>query len=186
MFSLSIVAIVLAYTWLIAPIAPHSAVAVPALLVIGLAVSRALKTSEWGVDGGAFIPALWRAALLTMGGVAVMYGASRRLGTWNHLDNGWAQLAVLVPWGLGQQFALHTVFLREAQRTVPRTAGLTLDRTRSPAAGVKPRLVAAVAFAALHLPNPFLTVATFVGALGWCWIYDRYPNVLPLALSHAV
>jgi hypothetical protein len=27
---------------------------------------------------------------------------------------------------------------------------------------------------------------TFVGALGWCTIYDRHPNVLPLALSHAV
>jgi hypothetical protein len=26
---------------------------------------------------------------------------------------------------------------------------------------------------------------TFVGAIGWCAIYDRYPNVIPLALSHA-
>ncbi len=173
MFSLSILATVLAYTWLLAPIAPHSAVAVPVVLVIVLAASRALKTGEWGMDGGAFVPALWRAALLTLAGGAVMYVASTRLGMWNDLDNGWIQLAVLVPWGLGQQFALQTVFLREAQRTFP------ADRFR-------PRLVAAAAFAALHLPNPFLTLATFAGAVGWCWIYDRYPNVLPLALSHAV
>ena len=23
-------------------------------------------------------------------------------------------------------------------------------------------------------------------ALAWCWIYDRHPNMLPLALSHAL
>ena len=27
---------------------------------------------------------------------------------------------------------------------------------------------------------------TFAGALAWCWIYDRHPNLLPLALSHAL
>ena len=79
--------------------------------------------------------------------------------------------AALVPWGLGQQFALHTVFLREAQTTVSRPAGIW---------------IAAAMFAALHLPNPFLTAMTFAGALAWCWIYDRYPNVLPLSLSHAL
>ena len=27
---------------------------------------------------------------------------------------------------------------------------------------------------------------TFAGALAWCWIYDRHPNLLPLSLSHAL
>ena len=27
---------------------------------------------------------------------------------------------------------------------------------------------------------------TFLGALAWCWMYEHHPNVLPLALSHAV
>ena len=76
-----------------------------------------------------------------------------------------------MPWGLGQQFALHTVFLRESQATVGRTPGIVL---------------AAALFAALHLPNPFLSAMTFAGALAWCWIYDRRPNLLPLALSHAL
>ena len=78
---------------------------------------------------------------------------------------------LLIPWGLGQQFALHTVFLREAQATLSRPAGIWL---------------AALMFAALHLPNPFLTLMTGLGALAWCWIYDRHPNLLPLALSHAL
>ena len=41
-------------------------------------------------------------------------------------------------------------------------------------------------FAALHLPNPFLAAATALAAFAWCWIYDRHPNLAPLALSHAL
>jgi membrane protease YdiL (CAAX protease family) len=78
---------------------------------------------------------------------------------------------VLVVWGGAQQWILQTVILREAQRTTSRRAGVA---------------VAALLFAALHLPNPFLFAVTLGGALGWCAIYDRYPNVLPLALSHAL
>jgi Type II CAAX prenyl endopeptidase Rce1-like len=97
--------------------------------------------------------------------------AGSRLGTWHGPRDPWTSLALLIPWGFGQQFALHTVFLREAQSTVGRAAGIVL---------------AAALFAALHLPNPLLSVMTFAGALAWCWIYDRYPNLLPLALSHAL
>ena len=83
----------------------------------------------------------------------------------------WSSLALLIPWGLGQQFALQTVFLHESRSAVGRTAGICL---------------AAALFASLHLPNPFLSAMTFAGALAWCWIYDRHPNLLPLALSHAL
>ena len=36
------------------------------------------------------------------------------------------------------------------------------------------------------MPNVFLTVMTTLGALIWCGIYDRYPNIVPLAVSHAL
>jgi membrane protease YdiL (CAAX protease family) len=170
-FSILIAAIVLAYTWLLAPVAPRSAAAVPVLLVIGIAVARALQTGEWGLSPAAFPPALWRAAALTAAGAAAISLAGARLATWHDPGDPWTRLALLIPWGLGQQFALQTVFLREAQNTISKSGGI---------------LVAALAFAALHLPNPFLTTATFIGALAWCWLYDRHPNLVPLALSHAV
>jgi membrane protease YdiL (CAAX protease family) len=170
-FSLCILAVVLTFTWVIAPAAPRWATPVVVVVVLGLAIWRAVRTGEWGVRRSALLPALGWAAALTAIGALGIYLAAVRLGTWHSRADPWSNLLVLLPWALGQQFALHTVLLREAQATVSRPAGIWL---------------AALMFAALHLPNPFLTVMTGAGALAWCWIYDRYPNLLPLALSHAL
>jgi hypothetical protein len=170
-FSLAILAIVLAYTWAIDPAAPASVTPVVVALVLALAIRHAARTRDWGLKPAAFVPALWRSALLTAAAALVVYEVGRRLGTWQIRRDPWTTLALLVPWGLGQQFALQTVFLREGQAMAGRPAGI---------------VVAAALFAALHLPNPFLTAMTFAGALAWCWIYDRAPNLLPLALSHAL
>jgi len=45
---------------------------------------------------------------------------------------------------------------------------------------------AAALFALVHAPNVFLILMTGIGALGWCAIYSRYPNFLPLGVSHAL
>src|SRR6185503_7966914 len=151
-------------------VAPQAAPAAVAA-VLALAIWRAARSGDWGVRRSALLPSLAWCAALTAAGVLAIYLAGSRLGTWRPRPDPWGNLLVLIPWGLGQQFALHTVFLREAQATLSRTAGIGL---------------AALMFAALHLPNPFLTVMTGIGALAWCWIYDRYPNLLPMALSHAL
>jgi len=169
-FSLSILAVVLTFTWVVAPIAPQAA-PVAVAVVLALAIARAVRSGDWGVKRTAFLPALAWSAALTAAGVFAVYLAGSRLGTWRPRPDPWSNLLLLIPWGLGQQFALHTVFLREAQATLSRTAGIWL---------------AALLFAALHLPNPFLTVMTGLGALAWCWIYDRHPNLLPMAVSHAL
>jgi membrane protease YdiL (CAAX protease family) len=111
--SVAILATVLVYTWVAAPITPRSMATVAGAIVIAIAIARALKTREWGLAPAAFLPSL---------GLAAVFTASAS---------------------------------------------------------------AALAVAALHLPNPFLTLGTFVAAVAWCWIYERHPNVVPLALSHA-
>jgi len=170
-FSLCILAVVLIFTWLLAPGASQGATAGAVVLVLGLAVGRAVRTGEWGVQRAAFRAALGWSGAVTCASALGIYLAGLRLGTWHDRGDLWINLAALIPWGLGQQFALHTVFLREAQATVGRPGGV---------------LLAALMFAILHLPNPFLTAMTGVGALAWCWIYDRHPNLIPLALSHAL
>src|SRR5262249_9228196 len=132
---------------------------------------RAATASEWGIAGRPFLASLRAATAFTIaaGGPIALVGWLR--GSWHSLPMTATEAAVPFGWTLGQPFALQIVFLRESQGAVRRRAGVAL---------------AAVLFAALHLPNPFLTLATCIAALAWCAIYDRHPNILPLALSHMV
>ena len=82
-FTLSILVVVLAYTWAIEPIAPRWARNVPTALVIVLAVWRAFRTGEWGLERSAFLPALRWAAVLTAAAGLVMSLAGWQLGTWH-------------------------------------------------------------------------------------------------------
>jgi Type II CAAX prenyl endopeptidase Rce1-like len=170
-FTIPIVLVVLGYTWVVEPLASNWVRFVPTVVVIALAVAHAVRTGEWGLSRSAFLPALRWAAALTAAAVLAIGVAGWQLGTWHDRRALLGNLAVLIPWGLGQQFALQTVLLREAQGVVSSRTAIWL---------------AALVFSVLHLPNPFLAPVTFVGALAWCWIYDRYPNVIPLGLSHAV
>ena len=170
-FSLAILAVVLVYTW---GIAPDRA-------ALGGGCANARGARPLGLAGTpqrrVGCQAVRVSAGVAVGGGGDIGGnacnVSRRLAL-RHLARSTRRLEPsggARPWGLGQQFALQTVFLREAQAALSKSSGIWL---------------AALLFAALHLPNPFLTAATALGALAWCWIYDRHPNLLPLALSHAV
>jgi membrane protease YdiL (CAAX protease family) len=170
-FSLAILAVILSYIWLFEPTARGPVRALPIVLVVGLTLARALRTGEWGFRREAFARALRDAAWTTLIGTLVILLAGAALGTLHARDKFWGDFAFLVFWGGGQQLALQTVLLREAQSVTSRRAAI---------------VIAAVVFGAIHLPNPFLAPVTFAAALVWCWIYDRQPNVVPLALSHAV
>jgi hypothetical protein len=170
-FTIPIVATVLIYIWVLDPIAPAWLRPVPTIVVIGLAIWRALKTGEWGLSREALVPASREAALLTLSAVGAFALAGTVLETLHARGDPLADLAFLLFWGGGQQFVLQTVVLSEAKATI--------TRRHAP-------LVAASLFASLHLPNPFLSAVTFIGAIAWCRIFARHPNFLPLALSHAL
>lgn len=78
----------------------------------------------------------------------------------------------LFVWGLIQQHALQAFFNRRAQEIWSE--------------GFSSVFVTASIFALLHLPNVWLTVATFFGGLMWAAVYRRVPNLLVLALSHGI
>jgi hypothetical protein len=170
MIAAAIVATVLAYTWILAPITPRWTAGVASAVVLALAAARAVRTGEWGIAREQFAPASAAAAAFTAGASVVVAIAGWLLDSWHARPSLWTDAAALVPWALGQQFALQTVLLRESQTVAGRAAAI----------------LAAALFAVLHLPNPFLTAATFAAALAWCRIYERHPHLVPLALSHAI
>lgn len=171
-FSLPILIVILSYTWIVDPFVdlPRWARHVPAVTVMSLAIWRATRTGEWGLRRRKLVPALGMATALTVPLLIVMYVSGVLLETTQARERPWADFAYLLLWGGGQQFALQTVLLREAQQATSRAAGIW---------------IAALVFAALHLPNPFLTAVTFAGGVLWCRTYDRHPNILPLAPAHA-
>jgi len=46
--------------------------------------------------------------------------------------------------------------------------------------------VAATLFAAAHLPSPILTTFTFIAALFFCSIFERYRSIYPIAIVHGL
>lgn len=169
--TIAILTAVLAYTWLLEPRLGRDFVGIPVAVVAAIGVLNAFRTGEWGLAPRALLRGLRAAALFTIPFGATLLAAGAALGTLHHRENGLATFGGLFVWGASQQWILQTVILREAQRASSRTTGA---------------IVAALLFGALHLPNPLLTIVTLMGALGWCAIYDRYPNIIPLALSHAL
>jgi hypothetical protein len=170
-YTAAIAAIILGYTWVAAPLVSARGpwLALPVVLVIALTIAHNRRTRDWGFEAKAFGPALVWSTVLTAVFGGFLWWAGREFGEPPRRDAPLLDFLYVVVWGGAQQFVLQTVVLREAQAVTRRTAVL----------------LAAAIFAGFHLPNPFLITVTFIGGLIWCAIYSRYPNIVPLALSHA-
>jgi hypothetical protein len=95
--------------------------------------------------------------------------------TGNHAAPDWSRapagILAYTGWALLQQYALQDVVLLRLK-----DAGMT---ERAP-------IAAALLFALMHLPNAGLMLLTFAGGWVWCRAFDRAPNLLVIAVSHAL
>ncbi len=76
------------------------------------------------------------------------------------------------PWALFQQYGLQCLFSRRLASVVRHPIGHDV-------------LCAAI-FAALHLPNPFLTMVTLGAGYCFCALFRRCPNLFALGAVHAL
>lgn len=146
----------------------------PLVLVVtfGIVLARGPSRDELGLGRRGFLPSLWilpAAVVLALSSVLL----AKRLGTFHPLFHGDLQhVAGYILWTLYQQFLLNDYFMPRLSR---------LLASEGAAVGL-----AAVLFAAAHLPNPWLTVATLVWGAISCALFRRYRNLYMLGLAQGL
>ncbi len=165
--------------WIIPLFARHSLLvgAIPLSLALALMLLSQRARGErardigWRMDN--FVRAL-RLLAIPMLAVALLLIITGRFVGGGRADKIyiWQWLAWLPAWALIQQYALQGFINRRAQILCGR--------------GFASILLVGCVFAILHLPNPWLACATFVGGLIWGAVYQRHPNLPALAISHTL
>lgn len=180
----SVVSSVLIAEWILSAAAGRSKliVAIPVTLAFVLLISSHILRGETARDLGLRFDNFLQALKLILLPMIVVAGISLTIGLlagarpdffrWHSERLILVQLALGFGWGFVQQYVLQGFINRRTQVVWGR--------------GVVSVLLTALVFSALHFPNPWLMVITFVGGLIWAFVYQRAPNLFALALSHGV
>ena len=151
------------------------ATAVAFMLLSHLARGETAREVGWRLDN------FWSAARLLLpvmlGVSAVLVSVGWYAGTldfarWEGGQSILGVPALSILWGPLQQYALQGFINRRAQVVLGR--------------GVSSVLLVGLLFGLFHLPNPWLSLATFAAGLFWAWVYQRAPNLLAVGLSHGL
>jgi membrane protease YdiL (CAAX protease family) len=165
--------------WLILPFIGNDKVvwAIPVAMAFALMLCSHRTRSEtareigWRTDN--FFEAVRLLLLPVLGFVVVIFVAGWLWGSLRFEASQFRPRFLWLPvWGLMQQYVMQGFINRRAQIIWGR--------------GWPSALLVALIFGLLHLPNLWLTVATFTGGLILALVYQRVPNLPALALAHGL
>ena len=178
-----VVGCVLTVEWIVLPIFGKNTLAglVPVIAAFAAMLASHARHRElpreigWRLDNLGKSLALLLEPMLTATALLVLIGYFVGSLRFREAQPTWPLISTflgLLVWALMQQYALQGFINRRAQMAFgPGTLSIAI--------------VASI-FALLHLPNLWLTLATFISGLMWAWAYQQSPNLMALGLSHAL
>ncbi|HYM76223.1 MAG TPA: CPBP family glutamic-type intramembrane protease [Candidatus Dormibacteraeota bacterium] len=141
------------------------------LAPLALVLLERPSANELGLSWRAFVSSFWilpAAAGVSIVGVQLAQAAGTLHGLYNA---DFAHVGGYVLWTIYQQFLLQDYFMPRLARVLTTDAAIA---------------VAAVLFAAAHLPNVPLTVATLVWGAASCALFRRYRSLYVLGIAQGL
>lgn len=144
-----------------------------AVLVVSVAFSHP-RVRELGIGFAGLRGAAWTVPLAAIVcGIAIVIAA--KLGTFTLLSGPkpiyWHTIFYAI-WALEQQFILNSFFYKRFEYLLGDTTVAVV--------------ITALLFSLVHIPNPVLVPATFLGGLFFVEAFRRWRNIYPLAIAHAM